>query len=266
FSLLLRDTRISSPSMPSNAASRKSCIHCGKIVKSAKDLKAHERLHLVDAVRSPFKCDPCGKMFTARGSLRIHHKIHLETEEERRPYKCKECEKGCTTRYVLEHHRRTHSQVHLPTLDSGFASDMEESDTSDWDEDTDGHSLTDDASRLFECADCGQKSTSSSTLERLLEELGIPLVHPSFVPLSTTLISVNCVERPMHMLETGRPTASLSSMIPARLEDPSAFPALVRSLLTTSLSRIIPAELADAVAATRVLRNVNNRTTMFLPF
>ncbi|XP_041983701.1 zinc finger protein OZF-like [Aricia agestis] len=72
------------------------CDECGKVLKNARQLKCHKRIHMNP---KPYVCGTCDKTFTKKCYLVVHELSHTDTR-----YPCDGCTKRFTQRSSLNRH------------------------------------------------------------------------------------------------------------------------------------------------------------------
>jgi uncharacterized Zn-finger protein len=81
------------------------CKECGKIFKSAINLKYHQKTHKNE--RS-FSCTLCFSKFFHKGNLKAHM---MSVHSDERPFKCELCGSSFSLSYVLKNHiNRVHGR------------------------------------------------------------------------------------------------------------------------------------------------------------
>ena len=82
------------------------CKSCSDCFRTILDLKKHERIH--DDVNS-FKCEPCGKVFSIVSDLKKHQVKH----SEERPFHCKTCDASFKSKHSLNIHYKIHKNIKI---------------------------------------------------------------------------------------------------------------------------------------------------------
>ena len=132
------------------------CNECGKVFNNLKSFRQHMRVkHGNEEKEKPqYVCNICGKVLSSRGVLNSHHRAMHEIRELK--IKCEKCGKLFVNALVLKHHMRFHEEKKTCPV-CGIKVRLIK-------EHIDNVHITDEE-KMFRCQDCGKGFKYARKLE-----------------------------------------------------------------------------------------------------